>query len=75
MRMMRINISISEEETEALLELAKSQLRDPRVQARLIIRQDLERRGFLPESELSDDSGGMLVILNQVIQPGESCNE
>ena len=44
---MRVTITLQEEEKDALLVLAEQEKRDPRRQAALIIRQELERRGLL----------------------------
>jgi hypothetical protein len=45
--MARITLSLEVPEKDALIKLAIRELRDPRAQAALIIRQDLERRGLL----------------------------
>jgi hypothetical protein len=45
--MARITISLSDPEKFALRILAESEFRDPRAQAALIIRQELEKRGLL----------------------------
>lgn len=45
--MTRITITLDEKEKSALHALSKSELREPRQQAALIIRQELERRGLL----------------------------
>lgn len=41
-------------EREALLALADRELRDPRQQAAVIIRRELQRRGLLPASDALD---------------------
>jgi hypothetical protein len=46
-QMERITISLKEIEKKALLELADKELRDPRAQAALIIRRELERQGLI----------------------------
>ena len=46
--MTRISVIVSVEEREALRELARQELRDPRDQARYIIVQALMGYGFLP---------------------------
>ena len=46
--MIRLTISLREQERTALRALAEQEFRDPRAQAALIIRQELERRGLLP---------------------------
>jgi len=43
----RIMISLSGDEADALLQLARSEMRDPREQVRFIVRHDLIQRGFL----------------------------
>lgn len=65
--MTRITISLRDQEKIALRILAESEFRDPRAQAALIIRQELERRGFLqaeldllktlPIEDLSQEKG------------------
>jgi hypothetical protein len=45
--MTRITISLKDQEKMALCALAEKKFRDPRAQAALIIRQELERQGFL----------------------------
>ncbi len=45
--MARITITVEEAERQALIELAQKERRDPRDQAALIIRGELERRGLL----------------------------
>jgi hypothetical protein len=44
----RITLTLAPSEKSALIRLAERELRDPRAQAAIIIRQDLERRGLLP---------------------------
>ena len=46
---MWIAVTLREDEREALGRLADAERRDPRDQAALIIRQELERRGLLAE--------------------------
>lgn len=46
--MARVIINLRADEKDALLELADREFRDPRAQAALIIRTELERRGLLP---------------------------
>lgn len=43
----KIPVIFNEAEFEALYQVAKSELRSPAAQVRIIIRQDLERRGLL----------------------------
>jgi hypothetical protein len=45
--MMRVTVTLEPEEKAALLRLAQIERRDPRRQAALILRQELERRGLL----------------------------
>lgn len=59
----KLIISITEQEYMALYQLSESEYRDPRKQAALIIRQELERRGLLVEQAAEaphrpDVSGG-----------------
>ncbi len=44
----KVYITLDEREASALSKLAEMEVRDPRAQARLIIRGELERRGLLP---------------------------
>lgn len=46
--MTRVTITLSEEERNALIALGQRERRDPRDQAALIIRHELERFGMLP---------------------------
>jgi hypothetical protein len=45
--MARITITLSSEEKDALLTLAQMEYRDPRAQASLIIRREIERQGLI----------------------------
>ena len=45
----RITITFTRSERSALMKLAEQELRDPRDQARLILREELERRGLLKQ--------------------------
>ena len=45
--MTRITISLSDPEKMALRRLASNEFREPRDQARLILRKELERKGLL----------------------------
>lgn len=47
--MSRLSIYLSEMETEALARWAAQEMREPRDQARFLIRQELLRRGLLPD--------------------------
>lgn len=49
--MIRIQISLPEEEARALAALAERELRDPREQVRHILREELERRDLLKARE------------------------
>lgn len=52
--MERFSIKVTTQEREALQAIAAQEMRDFRDQARLIIRNELERRGLLkPEKDLS----------------------
>jgi hypothetical protein len=46
----RIKLTLEQPEYSALLEASLQELRNPADQARYIIRQELERRGLLPEA-------------------------
>ena len=48
--MPRVTLSITEEEREALVSLARKERRDPRAQAAIEIRHALERAGYLAPS-------------------------
>jgi hypothetical protein len=45
--MTRVTLTVGEEEKRALTILAARELRDPRMQAVLLIREGLERRGLI----------------------------
>ncbi|MCL4490115.1 MAG: hypothetical protein M1570_18585 [Chloroflexi bacterium] len=49
--MARLTVPLDAEENKALWRLATAEKRDPRAQAALIIRQELERRGLLSKVE------------------------
>ncbi|MCL4268395.1 MAG: hypothetical protein KJZ72_02570 [Anaerolineales bacterium] len=49
--MAKIIVYLGDQERNALLQLAQRELRLPRAQAALIIRQELERQGMLPRPE------------------------
>jgi hypothetical protein len=53
-RMVRLQVLLDTTEANLLAQLAASELRDPRDQIRLIIRQELKRRGLLPASDTAD---------------------
>jgi hypothetical protein len=46
--MVRVSVTLQPEEKNALWALAQRERRDPRAQAALIIRRELERAGLLP---------------------------
>ena len=46
--MARMMITLQENEREALRTMAQREMRDPRQQAAMIIRRELERAGLLP---------------------------
>lgn len=52
--MERITVFLQPSEKDALLRLANKEYRDPRYQAALIIRRELERCGELPISKETD---------------------
>jgi len=45
---MRLTITLGKRETEALLQLAASELRDPRDEVRHIVQRELRRRKVFP---------------------------
>ena len=49
--MTRITLTLEMPEKNALIKMAAKELRDPRYQAVLILRRELERRGFLPVTD------------------------
>ena len=49
--MTRITLTLEIPEKNALIALAAKELRDPRYQATLIIRDELTRRGLLPQEQ------------------------
>ena len=48
--MSRVVVTLRKDEREALVKLALAELRNPRDQARHILRQELQRRGLLPSN-------------------------
>ncbi|HNU06041.1 MAG TPA: hypothetical protein PKL67_18045 [Anaerolineae bacterium] len=52
--MARVTLSITEAERAALVELARAELRDPRAQGTLLLRQALERAGYLSATTTGD---------------------
>lgn len=49
--MSRITLTLSEKEKLALRTLAQKEFRDPRQQAAMMIRKELERRGLLKDTD------------------------
>jgi len=49
---MRLQVQLGEEEGEALTRLSEIEVRDPRDQIRVLVRGELERRGFLPSRDV-----------------------
>lgn len=49
--MIRLQVSLDHDEARALAEIAYADLRDVRDQIRYIVRQELERRGLLPDEQ------------------------
>jgi hypothetical protein len=45
--MARVTLTITDQERQALVELARAERRDPRAQGAMILRHALERSGFL----------------------------
>ena len=55
--MTRVVVTLGEQEREALVRLARAELRYPTDQARFLLREALERRGLLrPEARLAEQS-------------------
>jgi len=50
--MIKLIVPLDREERQALLNLAENEKRDPRLQAALIIRRELEKRKLLPPRNL-----------------------
>ena len=55
----RITIVLDLDETSALKALARKERREPRAQAELIIRDELERRGLLPVENQKTELAGV----------------
>lgn len=49
--MPRVMLTVTEDERRALVELARAELRDPRAQGALILRQALKAAGYLPQTQ------------------------
>jgi len=66
--MPKIIVYLAEQERNALLELAQREMRVPRAQAALIIRQELRRRGMLPaQTTVSEEEED-----NELLEQGAS---
>jgi len=50
----RITITLEQRERAALMKLARGELREPRDQARYIIRRELEQLGLLPPADIGN---------------------
>lgn len=50
--MARVTLSISDEERRALVDLARAELRDPRAQGALLLRQALASAGYLQQAAI-----------------------
>ena len=62
--MTRLQVTLSMPEADALARLAAMELRDPRDQIRLVVRQELARRGLLGQD------GGQLAAQQSQLQTG-----
>lgn len=51
--MRRMTVTLHQDEREALITLAQRERRDPRAQAAVLIRRELERIGLLPPADAS----------------------
>jgi len=67
--MTRLTISLKDQERMALCALAAQEFRDPRAQAALIIRQELERRGLLQPELSSADAQVAMAASGQLQSP------
>jgi len=56
--MTKLMVTLENTEAEALAQLAYAELRDPREQLRLILRQELARRGLLNTSPATPGRNG-----------------
>ncbi len=54
--MTRITITLSDEEKTALRSLSEKEFRDPRMQAALIIRRELEKQGLMESTKAVSES-------------------
>lgn len=57
--MARLTITLEVTEKSALIEYAEREFRDPRAQAAMIIREELQRRGFLSTKSLIERPEGV----------------
>jgi hypothetical protein len=57
-QMSRVVVTLRQDEREALVHLAFSELRSPRDQLRHILRRELQQRGFLPVIDDRQDNAG-----------------
>jgi hypothetical protein len=58
----RMMVTLTDDEADALLRMADAELRDPREQLRLLLRQEARRRGLLAVEEqdgMSDEKRGL----------------
>lgn len=60
----RITLTLDPNELSALIRLAKLELRHPREQARLIIRNEMGKRGLIAEENESKQDGPMREVPN-----------
>jgi hypothetical protein len=57
--MSRVVVTLHQDERDALVKLALSELRNPRDQARHILRQEFKRRGLLPADDRHSEPQAM----------------
>jgi hypothetical protein len=63
--MIKFQIRLDDKSFQVLQGLARQEYRDPRIQAALIIRQELERRGLLPAMEVKTPEASQVHNANQ----------
>lgn len=68
--MTRITITLNEQEKSALRALSEIEFRDPRQQAALIIRQELERRGLLDIESQADSAPVLSMQAREIKKEG-----
>ncbi len=56
--MVRLQITLTEEEADALAVLGELEMRDPRQQVRQVLREALEKRGLLASQEAPSRCAG-----------------